>query len=151
MTACPDCKKEGLEVERITVASHVKEICWPLGNEQYFHCDDPDCEVIYFTASGSRILRRTDVKSRVTFKEKTSPRPLCYCKQVTEEDMIHAIEGGATSMDEVMAATGIGGGGHCKITNPAGRCCSRNYRPFIEKELKKRGHGGSETIPMVLR
>lgn len=151
MAACPECRKEGLEVEKITVANHAKERCWPLGNEQYVHCDNPLCEVIYFTASGSRILRKEDVKSRVTFKEKDSPRPLCYCKQVTEENVIRAIEGGAKSFAEVQAATGIGGGGQCKITNPAGRCCSRNYKPFIEKELKKRGHGGSEAIPMVLR
>ncbi len=127
-------------VERITVANHTKESCWPLGEEQYFHCDNPDCEVVYYTESGSRILKRGDVKTRVTFKEKTSPRPLCYCKQVTEEDVIRAIENGATTFDEVRRATGIGGGGQCKITNPAGRCCSRNYRPFIENELRRKGH-----------
>ena len=80
-----------------------------------------------------------DVKTRVTFKEKSSPRPLCYCKQVTEEDVVMAIEKGAKSFNEVKIATGIGGGGQCKITNPAGKCCSRNYKPFIEKELAKKG------------
>lgn len=144
MATCPNCKKEGLEVEKITVANHAKESCWPLGDEPYFHCDNPECEVIYFTASGTRTLGRSEVRTRVTFKEKSSPRPLCYCKQVTEEDVLRAIEGGAISFEEVRAATGIGGGGHCKITNPAGRCCSRNYKPFIEKELAKRGRGGKD-------
>jgi bacterioferritin-associated ferredoxin len=139
---CPNCKKEGLVVEKITVANHAKESCWPLGNEPYYHCDNPECEVIYFTASGTRTLKKADVKTRVTFKENISPRPLCYCKQVTEEDVIKAIERGAMNFEEVRIATGIGGGGHCKITNPAGRCCSRNYKPFIEKELAKRGKGG---------
>jgi bacterioferritin-associated ferredoxin len=148
MTACPNCKKEGLEVEKITVANHTKEKCWPLGDERYSFCDTRDCVVIYFTASG-RMLKRGDVKTRVTFKEKESPRPLCYCKQVTEEDVIRAIEKGAKTFDEVKQATGIGGGGQCKITNPAGRCCSRNYKPFIENELRKRGFGSS-TIPLTL-
>jgi bacterioferritin-associated ferredoxin len=138
MAVCPSCKREGLEVEKITVANHTKEICWPIGDEKYSYCDSYDCDVIYFNTSG-RTLNRGDVKTRVTFKERSPPRPLCYCKQVTEEDVIKAIENGAKTFEEVGQATGIGGGGQCKITNPAGRCCSRNYKPFVEHELKKRG------------
>lgn len=149
MTACPQCKRSGTEVEKITVAAHVKESCWPLGDEPYFHCGNPTCEVIYFTQSGSRLLMKSDVKTRVTFKENSSPRPLCYCKQVTEEDIIVAIENGAGNFEEVRLATGIGGGGQCKITNPAGKCCSRNYKPFIERELAKRGKKGN--IPLTIK
>ncbi len=151
MAACPNCKNEGLEVEKITVANHARESCWPLGDEKFSICENPNCEVVYFNASGSRTLKRADVKTRVTFKEKDAPRPLCYCKQVTEEDVVKAIDGGVSSFEEVRIATGIGGGGQCKVTNPAGRCCSRNYRPFIERELKKRGRGGTEGIPMIVR
>jgi len=92
MANCPRCNAPGLEVEKITVAAHTKEERWPLGDEQYNFCDSPSCEVIYFTSSGSRALLRSDVKTRITFKEKGPPRPLCYCKQVTEEDVISAIE-----------------------------------------------------------
>lgn len=135
MTTCPTCRREGTEVEKITVANHAKESSWPLGDENYLICENPGCEVVYFTASGSRVLKKSDVKSQVTFKDKNSP--ICYCKQVKEEDVIKAIENGASTFEEVKQVTGIGGGGQCKITNPGGRCCSRNYRPFIESELKK--------------
>jgi bacterioferritin-associated ferredoxin len=138
MAACPVCKKAGLVVEKITVANHVKESCWPLGEGKYSICENPDCDVVYFTSSKGRTLRTADVKTRVTFKEKESPKPLCYCKQVTEEDVVKAIENGATTLEEVLEGTGIGGGGHCKIANPFGRCCSRNYKPFIQNELKKK-------------
>jgi len=131
------------------VAAHAKESCWPLGDEPYSYCDNPTCEVIYFTASGGRLLKKSEVKTRVTFKEKSSPRPLCYCKQVTEEDVIASIEKGARSFEEVKLATGIGGGGQCKITNPAGKCCSRNYQPFIEQELAKRGIKGE--VPLMIK
>jgi bacterioferritin-associated ferredoxin len=137
MIKCPECGGKGLIVEKITVANHAKESAWPLGDDKFYFCDNPECEVVYFSSKG-RTLKRDDVKTRVTFKEKTSPRPLCYCRQVTEEDVIRAIENGATTFEEVAKSTGIGGGGHCDITNPAGRCCSRNYRPFIEKELRNR-------------
>ncbi len=127
-----------MEVEKITVAAHTKETNWPLGDDQFHHCANPNCDTIYFT-EGGKVLTKADVKTRVTFKEKESPRPLCYCKQVTEEDVIRAIDNGASTFEEVRQVTGIGGGGQCKLTNPAGRCCSRNYRPFIEGELVKRG------------
>lgn len=124
-------------MEKITVANHAKETCWPLGDEGYLHCPTPGCEVVYFTPPLSRVLKTAQVKTRVTFKATGPPRPLCYCKQVTEEDVIDAVEGGARTLEEVVRVTGIGGGGQCKITNPAGRCCSRNYKPFIEKTLRE--------------
>ena len=149
MAVCPRCKKTGIDVEKITVAAHAKESCWPLGDEPYSYCDNPVCEVIYFAVSGNRLLKKSEVKTRVTFKEKSPPRPLCYCKQVTEEDVIASIEKGARSFEEVKLATGIGGGGQCKITNPAGKCCSRNYQPFIEQELAKRGIKGE--VPLMIK
>jgi hypothetical protein len=95
MAVCPNCKKEGPEVDKITVANHAKESCWPLGDEEYSICENPDCEVVYFTASGSRILKKGGVKTRVTFKERSAPRPLCCCKQMTEESVVEAIDNGA--------------------------------------------------------
>jgi bacterioferritin-associated ferredoxin len=131
------CEHEGVPVEKITVAAHAREETWPLGDDPFFMCERSGCPVIYFTAGYSKVLQRPDVKSRVTFKEKEAPRPLCYCKQVTEEDVREAIEKGARTFEEVRAVTGIGGGGQCRITNPSGRCCSHNYKPFIERTLRQ--------------
>ena len=142
MVACPNCGKDGLEVDRITVIIHTKESKWPITDEIFFYCENPRCKTVYFTASGSQVFLKTDLKSRVTFKESTSPKPLCYCKQVTEEDVVRAIEHGASTLEEVKKKTGIGGGGFCKYTNPMGRCCSRNYMPFIQNQLKKKGRTG---------
>jgi len=144
MASCPNCTKEGLEVERITVINHVKESRWPISNEKFLYCENPACQTVYFTESGDQVFTKRDVKSRVTFKERTSPRPLCYCKNVTEEDVVKAIENGAVTLEEVKKVTGIGGGGFCKFTNPMGRCCSRNYIPFIGKELARRGGNKSK-------
>jgi bacterioferritin-associated ferredoxin len=138
MAFCPKCRGNGLEVEKIVVANHAKEMTWPLGEEQYFLCETPGCDVVYFTESHSRILKTKEVKTRVAFKCDSEPKPLCYCKQVTEEDVLRVIAEGANTFEEVKEATGIGGGGFCKITNPAGRCCSRNYKPFIMRALEER-------------
>jgi bacterioferritin-associated ferredoxin len=136
MALCPSCKKKGLEVEKIVVVNHSKETAWPVEDANWFLCEQPGCGVIYFTKDGKHVLKKQDVKTRVTFKETTSPRPLCYCKMVTEEDVIKAIENGAKTLAEVRKATGIGGGGYCNLTNPGGACCSRNYVPFIQDKLK---------------
>jgi bacterioferritin-associated ferredoxin len=143
------CRKDGAEVEKITVANHVKESCWPLREGKFWICENQDCDVVYFTTSRGRTLKTDDVKTRVTFKEKRSPKPLCYCKQVTEEDVIKAIGDGATTFEEVRSRTGIGGGGQCKLTNPSGRCCSRHYVPFIERELKKKGLGSDQSTKNI--
>ena len=135
MAQCPLCEHEGVPVEKITVAAHAREETWPLGEEQFYICERAGCPVVYFTETYSKVLQRPDVKTRVTLKESGAPRPLCYCKQVTEEDVLEAIERGARTFEEVRAVTGIGGGGQCRITNPSGRCCSRNYKKFIDRAL----------------
>ncbi len=132
---CPICGGQGLPVEKTTVICHAKESAWPISDSRYYICESPDCTVVYY--SPERCLTKADVKARVTFKERSPPRPLCYCKQVTEEDVIGAISKGAKTVDEVIEATGIGGGGLCKFTNPYGRCCSRYYLPFIERALRQ--------------
>ncbi|MCQ8892475.1 MAG: (2Fe-2S)-binding protein [Candidatus Methanosuratincola sp.] len=132
--ACPLCKKRGIPVDRATVICHAKESAWPIGDNPYHICENPGCEVVYFSSGGC--LKKADVKTRVTFKESGPPRPLCYCKQVTEEDVISAIKQGAKTVEDVIEATGIGGGGLCKFTNPYGRCCSRYYLPFIKRALE---------------
>jgi len=139
MASCPSCKKEGLGVEKIVVINHSKENTWPIEEGEWFLCEQAGCDVVYFGGDGKRTIKRQDVKTRVTFKETSAPRPLCYCKMVTEEDVIEAVEKGARTLAEVRKATGIGGGGYCELTNPGGACCSRNYVPFIEKQLKGKG------------
>jgi bacterioferritin-associated ferredoxin len=136
MSSCPCCNHKGFPVEKVTVIIHSKEEVWPISDEKYYYCPEPTCRVVYYTKTG-KVIKKDMIKSRVTFKENEYPRPLCYCKMVTEEDVMKAIERGAKTFDEVVEATGIGGGGFCTYTNPQGRCCSRNYVPFIENKLKE--------------
>lgn len=151
MAVCPICRNEGYEVDKITVLIHVSEKKWPLEDAKYYFCENPNCEVVYFTETSHTILKKEDVKTKVTFKEKTSPKPLCYCKQVTEEDVLRAIERGAKTVDEVKGMTGIGGGGMCKYTNPSGRCCSRSYTSFIEKALKNKLRDNSHPVILNIK
>ncbi|MEN3057081.1 MAG: (2Fe-2S)-binding protein [Candidatus Methanosuratincola petrocarbonis] len=146
--SCPICKKQGLPVDRATVICHAKESVWPIGEVPYYICENSSCKVVYYSTKG--YLTKAEVKTRVTFKENDPPRPLCYCKQVTEEDVIGAIGKGANTVEQVIEATGIGGGGLCKFTNPYGRCCSRHYLPFIKRALESRkGQKSVQSEPSV--
>jgi hypothetical protein len=75
MAVCPVCKMAGVGVDKSTVANHAKESCWPLGDSKYSMCENPECDVVYFTTSKGRTLKKSDVKTRVTFKERILPGP----------------------------------------------------------------------------
>lgn len=137
------CGRKGLKVKKITVGNHVNPEYWHLLDEEFYFCPNPDCEVVYF--NGKVRLTINEVKTKVFFKEKGSPRPLCYCKQVTEEDVINAIMKGARSVEEVEELTGIGNGGHCVVTNPSGRCCRQFYVEYILTVLGSTEGGNSDT------
>jgi bacterioferritin-associated ferredoxin len=59
------------------------------------------------------------------------PRKVCVCKQVSEEEIVHCIKIGMTSVEEISyhtsASTGCG-------------TCVRSIQNLIDRELKK-GNG----------
>ncbi|MDN5322569.1 MAG: hypothetical protein PWQ67_1023 [Clostridia bacterium] len=55
---------------------------------------------------------------------------VCYCNNVTEEDIANAIIGkGAASVDEVIKFTGAMKNSNCAVNNPKGTCC---YPDIVE-------------------
>ncbi len=137
------CGTEGWKVRKITVGNHLNPEYWHLLDESFYFCPTSDCEVVYFNGNVAFTVR--EVKTKVFFKEKGSPKPLCYCKQVTEEDVVEAIRKGAKSVEEVEEMTGIGNGGYCVVTNPSGRCCRNYYVDFVKYLIEEvSGIEGSE-------
>lgn len=51
-------------------------------------------------------------------------RIVCYCKNVTEEEIKNAIADGAKTLKDIQKATGACMGNNCAERNPAGECCS---------------------------
>ena len=47
--------------------------------------------------------------------ETTSPKYICYCDEVTEDDIVAAMRAGADTVDKVIAATGAMT--HCDCKN----------------------------------
>ncbi len=49
---------------------------------------------------------------------------ICYCKNVSEKEILEAKEKGADSLKKIQEMTGACTGNKCKELNPKGICCS---------------------------
>ena len=118
---CPVCGGKSQKVKNITVISLIKdELQDKAGDRDYYLCLSRDCGVVYF---GPDIFHKGDLKVRVWFKEKDHPRPVCYCKGVTERDILRHIAEikCCSNFKDIQEHTGANTGKECLIKNPTGR------------------------------
>lgn len=118
---CPICRGPGERVPEITVKSLVRDYCGHgVPDGRYHLCLSPDCPVVYF---GPIVYSKSDLKVRVWFKEKKSPVTVCYCRGVTDQEIIkHVAERKCCcTFEEVQAHTGANTGRECLTKNPSGK------------------------------
>lgn len=138
---CSVCGKEANRVLSVTVATHVDARFWPLLADGYRFCATEDCPVLYFDNRKRIYFTRDEVKTRFGPKEKTEPRPVCYCLNVLAEQIRVEIEEKKCcySLQDIVAYTKAGTGKWCLTTNPSGKCC-REYLPkIVDEYLSKAG------------
>jgi len=131
---CPVCHSEGQNVLALTVKHLVREALRDTVNEMatYHLCLNPHCPVVYFDAFG-KTLKKEDLKVPVWYKDGASPKYICYCSRVTEEEIRSAIHQGAKTLEDIQRMTGAGSKGSCLTENPSGRCCHREIAKILEK------------------
>jgi NAD(P)H-nitrite reductase large subunit len=66
----------------------------------------------------------------------TNQEIICYCKQVTKNEVESAIRDGAKTLKEVQEITGACTGNQCKELNPKGVCCSVDINAMLPKQVK---------------
>lgn len=117
---CPRCSTPGQRVMLQTVKSlcpnsQINE------DDYYFLCLSPDCAAGYFSTKGELIYKDA-LSIPIWFKEK-SPVPVCYCQDVTDEEIWKHVEiyGCCNSLEDIQAHTGANTGCQCSIKSPAGR------------------------------
>ncbi len=61
---------------------------------------------------------------------------ICYCNNVTREDIYNAIQNGADSVNSVIKMTGAMLNSNCAVNNPKKTCC---YKDIVRvfNELKR--------------
>lgn len=117
---CPRCRRPGLPVKSVTVASLAKEEKLPLPEREYFLCVTPECPVAYYDEAV--LLEEKDLQVPVWFKQHTGPVLVCYCAGVTDAEILAHLERGCcSSLADIQNHTGANTGGQCLTKNPAGR------------------------------
>lgn len=102
--------------------------------DNYRICLNEDCDAVYYDLGVNVIFRKKDIKIPIWFKKDANPKYICYCNQVTEEQIINAVvHYGAKDMKDIIKLTGAMKNGKCEINNPLGKCCS----PFIQETINK--------------
>lgn len=119
---CPACNQPGQKMNWRTVRSLLKqEINRLVSEEDYFICLSQECTTSYYTKEGIS-FNKDDLTVPIWFKEE-SPVPICYCKNVTDEEILdHVVNKQCcTNIEEIQAHTGANTGKECATKNPTGR------------------------------
>lgn len=122
---CPACGMEGRPVKPVTLRSLLQPHLRPeVREEPYRFCASQDCALVYYSADGSQTFTRGDLTVRVGLKERSAPRPLCYCFGHSDESIREEwVRTGKTTVAEAIKAELKAGGCRCEVTNPSGACC----------------------------
>lgn len=120
--SCPENHEDYVAVTKQTIIHHIKSP-WEteLTEEQYYFCDDPECDVVYFGLSGS-VIKKSELRTKVGIKEKDDNALICYCfgvsKAIAKQDAEIKTYVTKNTKAELCA---------CDIRNPSGRCCLKDF------------------------
>jgi hypothetical protein len=113
------------QVDMLTVKSLVRQL--PLGmlKTQYYFCEAPGCDAVYFPLDAQApLFRHGDLIVRVGSKETADPIPVCYCFGFNRENIQDEIaETGWSTIGERITAEVKAGNCACEVKNPSGKCC----------------------------
>jgi hypothetical protein len=101
---------------------HVQQ-AWRRAEEHrnYYFCEDPDCEVVYFTSDDSVILK-SEVRTSIGVKVQSAAAPICYCFGITRADAL--ADPGIKRFVMKQTKHGVCS---CETSNPSGQCCLKDF------------------------
>jgi hypothetical protein len=143
---CPVAGKPGKKVPAITLRSLVRpEHAGGIERGDWYFCDLPDCDVVYFGRDGGTLDKRA-LTVRVGVKERAAPRPVCYCFGHTVESIRGEIERtGRSTVAASVAARIDAGECRCEIVNPKGTCCLGDVNRTVKEAFASLAHRGGKT------
>ncbi|AHF07219.1 (2Fe-2S)-binding protein [Desulfitobacterium metallireducens DSM 15288] len=121
ISTCPICNGMGQKVRMETVEHQIQPSI-EIEAEQFFLCRTPECEVAYYTQDGHKTIFQDELINKIWFKNISSPITICYCANVTEEEILHhvAVAQCCSTLDDIKKHTGANTGCDCLTKNPAG-------------------------------
>ncbi len=123
--SCPECRSGSKQVDTLTVKSLVRQLPFGMMPAQYYFCQAPACDVVYFPSNPQApTFRRSDLLVRVRLKEKDDPVPVCYCFGVARRHIADEVQRtGKSTVAERIKAEVKAGNCACEVKNPSGKCC----------------------------
>ena len=120
--SCPKNNKNYVAVAKKTIIHHINSP-WEseLKEEQYYFCDDPECDVVYFGINGS-VISKSELRTTVGVKEKDKNELICYCFGVSK-----AMAAGNAEIKKYVSRKTKENLCACEIRNPSGRCCLKDF------------------------
>lgn len=123
--ACPGCQQPA---ETVSASTLLHQLARPwqrsLGDQQYYFCAQPGCELVYFDNAESRFGSEA-LRQPVGQKATDESRTLCYCFDIRHSDLTDA-EAATQCRDFVIEKT-RSKLCSCETHNPSGRCCLRDF------------------------
>lgn len=128
---CPVCKGNSSKVDNETVKAMLIDKSLPIRGETYI-CLNRKCEVIYF--DDVLAFLKEDVRKLVWFKEDISKMIVCYCYNITLQDIIKAVkEKHIYTKEEIIKYLGKDKiAKDCLHENPIGKDCEQLFLNAIE-------------------
>ena len=122
------CPINGLGYSRVKARTILHQIKKPwqlnLLYQNYYFCDDPACDVVYFGEDKST-LARNDLRITVGQKSQALDKTLCYCFDIQFSDL-NAEKARVKAKTFVVEQT-KNNSCDCELRNPSGKCCLKNF------------------------
>ena len=122
---CPECNEVQNLVSYQTLIHHLKNPNKLSLKEDsaYYFCKNPNCSTVYFGGDDLK-FSRDDVRWLVGQKSTDDHRQICYCFNVTYDQIVDefSAKGRSETKEFVMAQTKAKNCA-CEVRNPSGRCC----------------------------
>lgn len=125
---CPLNGARSKQVDTLTVKSLVRQLPLGMPKTQYYFCESPACDGVYFPIdTQAPVFRRGDLLVRVGAKETEGPIPVCYCFGFTRKDIeSDVVRTGISTIAEHIKTEVQAGNCACEVKNPSGKCCLGN-------------------------
>lgn len=136
--ACPECGNRSKRVDIQTVKSLVRHLPFEMSPAQYYFCEAPSCDAVYFPFDPTApVFHQADLLVRVGAKEEGDLGLICYCFGVTRKAIREEIEqtGRSTVADRIKAEVKAGYCA-CEVKNPSGQCCLGNVGRAVKKTVR---------------
>lgn len=132
--SCLKCNKKGMRVTFDTVLSLCNDfIKTTINYAHYYLCTNKKCDVAYF--SDTRTILTSEIKHPIWFKENSNKFIICYCRQITLNDIVEAIEkiDGEITIEKVVRVLGKENDPkNCLLEFPTGEECTTLFLNAIE-------------------